>query len=110
MADVSEIDEKLWFTMKKHCAAEKHYLIGNPHTFRGRMLGWCPQKKTSFFVSKAEMEECSTETQYWISGFLSGNEPEPPANSERDVDFESAEYKDWLNKIKKFRETGLWED
>jgi hypothetical protein len=109
MVSVPEIDEKLWFTMKAHCE-KKHYLSGNPHTFRGRMLGWCPQKETSFFVSKNEMDKCSPEASYRIDGFLSGSEAEPPLNSDGDADFESREYKNRLNKIEKFKETGFWED
>ena len=95
-------DESLWF---EHNECEgKHYLIGNPHTFTGRMNAYCPIKKQTFCISKSEIGKKSIETEYWIKGFLSGNEPSPP----EDEDFESKYYKKWINKIKKLETTGEW--
>jgi len=99
-------DEALWF---HHLGCSgKHYLLGNPHTFPGRMLAWCPLKKKSFFVSKSEMLEASSEATYWVSGFLAGAEPEPPLNADKDVDFESSGYKRWEQLVTEFRQTGSW--
>jgi hypothetical protein len=109
MSEVPKYDEKLWFTMGSHCEG-KHYLLGNPHTFVGRMLAWCSQKEVSFFVSKSAIDECSVEAKYWIEGFLKGNEPEPPTNENSDMDFESEDYKNWLEKIEEFRQIGVWKD
>lgn len=99
-------DEALWFH-HRGCTG-KHYLLGNPHTFPGRMQAWCPMKGRSFFVSKAEMLEASPESKYWVSGFLAGAEPEPPKNAERDVDFESQEYKKWEQRVAEFHQSGSW--
>jgi hypothetical protein len=95
-------DENLWFE-HENCEG-KHYMIGNCHTFIGRMFAYCPIKKQTFCISKSEIGNKSTETEYWIKGFLSGNEPSPPG----DNDFESKEFKKWKNKIKKFEKTGEW--
>ena len=86
----------------------QHFILGNPHTFPGRMLAWCEHKERSFFFSKREVEQCSTESAAWIDGFLAGNEPEPPSNPGGDVEFESAEYKTWLERVEAFRESGAW--
>ena len=101
-------DGRLWFTMGTHCSG-KHYLIGNPHTFNGRMLAWCPTKQTSFFVSKLEMDDCSVEAEFWVKGFLAGNEPEPPKDENLNVvDSGSSEYQRWLKAIELFARTGYW--
>jgi hypothetical protein len=101
-----EFDENLWFS-HKGCDG-KHYLIGNPHTFYGRILAWCPKKETSFCVSISEIVNMSDYSKYWIDGFLRGNEPEPPTNSVGDVDFESKEYNKWGEEIELFNRTGYW--
>ena len=106
MTNEIQFDENLWF-IHKGCEG-RHYLIGNPHTFYGRILAWCPKKERSFMVSVSEMEQMSDFTKYWIEGFLKGNEPEPPTDSNEDVDFESDEYKIWTEEIKLFHETGYW--
>ena len=71
---MSEIyyDPNLWF-YHKGCV-DKHYLIGNPQTFYGRMFAFCPKKNITLCVSESEICEMSTESKYWIIGFLSGNE------------------------------------
>ena len=104
---MKNIDKKIWFE-HKGCEG-KHFMIGNPHTFSGRMYAWCPKKEKSFFVSKSEIADMSLECKYWIKGFLSGNQPKPPVNSEGDVDFESDEYKQWIIKIDEFEKTGDWQ-
>jgi hypothetical protein len=68
-------DEKLWF-FHKNCSGE-HFLLGNPHTHPERMYAWCPAKKHCFCVSDSEIEGRSIEAEYWIKGFLSGNESRP---------------------------------
>ena len=96
--------ESQWFTYKG-CSG-RHFILGNPHTFRGRMMGWCPLKERSFFFSKSEVEEDSSEAAAWIEGFLAGNEPPPPRNGKGDVDFESAEYLAWAERAAEFRASG----
>ena len=107
MSSRLQFDEKLWFTMGNACPG-KHYLIGNPHTFNGRMFAWCPSKQKSFYVSKISMEELSTETHYWVRGFLVGNEPDPPVDESGSTAFSTPEYESWLKAVKLFSETGYW--
>jgi hypothetical protein len=70
------------------------------------IFGKSPIKKKTFFVSKSEISNMSSECKYWIKGFLSGNQPEPPCDNEGDVNFESKEYKGRVNKIDDFEKTG----
>jgi hypothetical protein len=97
-------NEKLWF-LHQGCTG-LHFVLGNPHTFPGRMLGWCVIKNRSFFFSKSSIGECSPETAAWVEGFLAGNEPPPPLNDDGDMDFESAHYKEWLAQMETFRNSG----
>lgn len=91
------IDEKIWF--EHDGCVGNHYMIGNPHTFKGRMYAWCPKKEKSFFVSKSEILKMSVECEYWVKGFLSGNQPEPPTDSEGDVDFDQKNTKPGMIKL-----------
>lgn len=99
-------DKKLWFKISD-CKG-KHYFMGNPHTFHGRMLAWCPKKQNSFCVSKEEIIECSIESKYWIKGFICGNEPGPPKNKNNETAYETIKYKEWEKAIELFHETGFW--
>lgn len=105
MASRPEVDEELWFTVGKRCPGH-HYILGNPHTFPGRMMGWCPAKQRSFFFSRGEVEDLSTASRAWIAGFLAGNEPAPPVGSDADV--ESEAYRAWQKRVEQFRQTGWW--
>jgi hypothetical protein len=103
-----EYDSKLWVELS-HCEG-KHYILGNPHTFPGRIMMWCPNKEVSFFMSKNEIQKCSKEAEYWIKGFLTGNEPEPPVGDDEMPDFESKEYSEWKDHIKEFHSKGIWDN
>jgi hypothetical protein len=108
MSSELSFDERLWFTMGSHCSG-RHYLLGNSHTFNGRMLAWCPYKQKSFYVSKLEIDESSVKTQYWVKGFLAGNEPEPPVDETGDaLAPDSPQYQRWVATTKLFAETGYW--
>ncbi len=106
MNDELQYDEDLWF-FHKGCTG-KHFLLGNPHTFSGRMSAWCPVNQRSFAVSKSEIEEQSEPSKYWIQGFLHGNQPEPPVNEEGDVEVESMAFQKWAAASVLFTETGYW--
>lgn len=109
MEDNLVIDEKLWFILKDSECKGKHYIIGNPHTFHGRISGYCIEKKQEFAFSISEIESMSLESEYWIKGYLFGNEPKPPTDEEGDdLPFESEEMKHWWNSIKFFHQTGNW--
>jgi hypothetical protein len=106
----SEIDDKLWVKLDDGCPGP-HYLLGNPHTFRGRIHGYCETKKAHFNISKNEIIEMSPESEYWIKGFLRGNEPAPPIQEDSEsVDsyYSSPRYLEWMELLKKFNDTGFW--
>lgn len=77
------LDPVLWFTTG-HCEG-RHYLLGNPHTFPGRLSAWCPSMRRGFSVSKSEIAECSNETTYFVKGFLSGQEAGAPSDEAGDL-------------------------
>jgi hypothetical protein len=72
------------------------------------MMGWCPNKRGSFFFSLAEVEESSPMARIWMDGFLCGNEPPPPLGESGAIDFASDAYKRWLRSSSSFRVTGTW--
>ena len=100
-------DENLWF---EHLGCEGlHYLIGNPHTFYGRISAWCPLRQTTLSVSISEIGEMSESSKYWIQGFLNGNQPKLPGiDTEVDIDFEGPAFKTWVEASRLFLETGYW--
>jgi hypothetical protein len=101
-----DIDRSLWF---HHAGCTgRHYLLGNAHTVRGRMLAWCPKEKCSLFISKADIEKLSSAAAAWLAGFLHGNEAEPPPGEDGPPDFESAAYARWQAQAAGFRRTGTW--
>ncbi|MCB9521402.1 MAG: hypothetical protein H6699_11080 [Myxococcales bacterium] len=103
------IDEELWFLVD-HCGEARHYLLGNPYTFTGRMSAWCPTKQCTFCVSKQEISACSPAARAWIAGFLAGCAPPPPTDARGDVDVESAAYRRWCEETARFADTGCWDD
>jgi hypothetical protein len=104
-------DKELWFIFKKgNCGFDcdgKHYIIGNPHTFTGRIAAYCPKKNVFFNMSFEEIDTMPITTEYWIKGYLSGNEPSPPVDEENDVLPASHEdYIHWEESIELFHKTG----
>jgi len=108
MIDNLDIDENLWFYLSDDDCMEKHFIIGNPHTFHGRIMGYCPEKKTSFYFSIKEIKSMSIQTEYWIKGFLSGNEPEAPLDEDGDTIYSGEKYDFWSKSIQLFHEYGYW--
>ncbi len=108
MNEEPEYDEKLWFTMGSHCEG-KHYLLRNAHTFVGRIDAWCPHKKVIFRVSKLGIDDCSVEANYWLQGFLAGNEPDAPRDENGDyLEWDQPKHQEWLAAIQQFAKTGEW--
>jgi hypothetical protein len=104
-----DLNKKLWLTLKNHNCKGEHYIFYNPHTFHGRIAGYCTEEKRSFIFSVSEIDSMSLETEYWIKGYLVGNEPYPPLDEEGDcVHFESEEYKHWAESTELFHNTGYW--
>ena len=96
-------DERLWFLGS---CGQRDILLGNAHTFPGRISAWCPHEQTGYSVSLAEIEEMSTEARYFITGFLAGNEPGYPLDAvgeESDADMTA-----WYSALARFRRTGYW--
>ncbi len=109
VAAPADLDRALWF--EPGCDLDaRHFLHYNPHTSPGRMGAYCEAHDLTFSVSKDEIERCSHESEYWIRGFLSGNEPPSPL----EADGEGLEYLDdprwdrWREGLERFRETGAW--
>ena len=71
------VDAELSFEIEGYPG--RNFLIGNPHTFPGRMEAYSEAERRSFSVSFHELTNVSPAARAWISGFLSGSEPEPPA-------------------------------
>jgi hypothetical protein len=101
-----EYDKSLWFHFDG-CKG-RHYLIGNPHTYPGRIWAWCPHEACTFFVSKSSMTKMSVKAEFWIKGFLCGSEPAPPVNKNGEVNFSSKAFLKWKEKTEAFYETGIW--
>ncbi|MCG7878323.1 MAG: hypothetical protein AB2669_03395 [Candidatus Thiodiazotropha endolucinida] len=107
-----EYDKKLWVEIKPGplvkdpCLGKKHYLVGNPHTRPGRVMVYCPITKKCHVNSFRNFVKLSDEAQYWMQGFLSGNEPHPPLGSDGMYDFTD---KEWVKRIESFHKTGEWD-
>jgi hypothetical protein len=107
--DEPALDPDLWFT-SEHCDG-RHFILGNAHTFRGRLSAWCPSKKRHFAVSKSEIVGCSRETTYFVNGFVSGQEPDVPLDEEGDrLRPDSPDYQAWARASELFKLTGSWND
>jgi hypothetical protein len=87
--------------MSTHCSGW-HFLVGNPHTFTGRMAAWCQDQQVEISVSLREMTYVSLGASFWIRGFLSGSEPHPPAAENPAVDDA------WGAARREYRSTGEW--
>lgn len=99
-----EPDEHLWF--EASCGGRDFLLDSNGHTFRGRMSAWCPEKQVAYNVSLDEMGDMSTESRYFIRGFLAGNEPDAPEDDDGDIAPEDLTA--WFAAVERFRLTGSW--
>jgi hypothetical protein len=100
----AELDEELWFI---GFCGERDLLTGNPHTFHGRRSAWCPTQQVGYNVSLNEITEMSTASQYFIKGFLSGNEPPQPEEDD-DGNEDPDDLAAWLAAIARFGTTGNW--
>ena len=54
-------DKELWFYPKEGCCDStchnKHYVIGNVHTFRGRFIAYCSTFNQNYMCSVNEMNQ-----------------------------------------------------
>jgi len=103
----AEIDRRLRIRAR-HCDAP-HYLVGNPHTFRGRISAWCVSACREITISKSDVIDPSAEAQIWIDGFLRGNEGPPPILDDcTPGEVVERVEADWYERRQRFRETGVW--
>lgn len=97
------VDEALWFG---GACGQRDYLIGNSHTFTGRMTAWCPAHEVSYNVSSSEITEMSPESRYFIRGFLHGAEPGFPVDGQGETSDQDLEA--WRQAVARFRRNGAW--
>lgn len=95
-----EVDSDLEFK-STHCGGW-HFLVGNPHTFTGRMAAWCQDQQIEITVSLGEMTYISLGASFWIKGFLSGSELAPPESDNPAAEAE------WEAARREYRSTGEW--
>ncbi|MDW3849461.1 hypothetical protein NMK34_22875 [Micromonospora sp. BRA006-A] len=100
--DEPAIDERLWF----ETTCGRDVLVGNGHTFAGRMAAWCPHESVGYNVSRAQMGAMSEEARYFVAGFLAGSEPRYPLDA--DGGTEEADLNAWRAALSRFRRTGSW--
>ena len=101
------VDPHLWF----EDGGQRLYLVAdNPHTFHGRMCAYHPALDLIVMVSKSDVvNNCSEEARYFVLGYLSGNQPDPPRNAEGDwVEDDDPRSEEWRRAVTLFHETGYW--
>jgi hypothetical protein len=98
-AEEPVVDERLWFEAR--CGG-RDFLVGNGHTFPGRIAAWCPERRVAYNVSRVELGAMSDEARFWIDGFLAGAEPDPPE------DGDEADLVAWRAATIRFHRTGRW--
>ena len=97
------VDERLWF--EASCGG-RDFLVGNGHTFVGRMAAWCPHQGVGYNVSRSELGTLSEQAGYFVAGFLAGAEPGYPDDA--DDQTEEADLAAWRAATARFRRTGSW--
>jgi hypothetical protein len=102
-ADDEPIDERLWF---EGTCGNRDFIIGNGHTFVGRIAAWCPTKSISYRISLGEIGDMSEESRWYLRGFLAGVEPGWPVDADGDTD--EADLRAWRAATRRFRSTGSW--
>jgi hypothetical protein len=107
MALPDDIDPRLWVKIKG--VDGRCYLFGNNHTFKGRMCAYSEALETDLGVSRGEITASADEAQYWIEGFLAGNEPsEAEALGDDDDDNPEVRFRRWQEMCADFRRSGIW--
>ncbi|HEX9363046.1 MAG TPA: hypothetical protein VGA47_04610 [Candidatus Dormibacteraeota bacterium] len=96
-------DERLWFEAP---CGRRDFIVGNGHTFVGRIAAWCPHDGVGYNVSLGGMGAMSDESRYFVAGFLAGSQPAYPTDAEGDTD--EADLVAWRAATARFRRTGLW--
>lgn len=90
----------------------KLFIMGNPHTFPGRITGWSYDNDESLYFSKNEITASSEAARWWIEGYLHGAEPEPDEylgvhpHDVDDMDNGDPRLNQWLDALATFRQNG----
>ena len=103
------VDERLWIRTSN--CDDRDYLVGNSHTFPGRMYGYCPTQDIGFSVSLSEIDEMSSASASWVAGFLAGNEPRPEdmfGPGVHDAYDSEPRLERWRRALDEFRASGEW--
>lgn len=104
-----ELDERQWVVVQGFDG--RCYIIGNSHTFTGRMTCWSEATGQTFSFSKNEVLDASETSRAWIDGFLAGNEPTPVdmfGVGIYDADDSDPRWSRWQDAVRQFRATGSW--
>jgi hypothetical protein len=103
---IPALDKRLWIVVDG--VEGTSYLLGNSHTFPGRMRA-CNKDVGTFSVSKGQITDCSPDAENWISAYLNGNEPPfGEAFGHYDGPLFEARYARWLKAVATFRSSGEW--
>lgn len=70
------------------------------------MRAWCPVKDVRYSVFLGEMGAMSMAVRYFIRGFLSGSEPDPPEDEKGEM--APADHEAWRAATRRLRQTGSW--
>jgi hypothetical protein len=107
MALPDDVDTRLWVEIEG--VEGRCYLFGNNHTFTGRMCACSESLETDLGVSKRQITASSEEAQYWVQGFLVGNEPsEVEALGDDEDDGPEVRFSRWQEMCADFRRSGVW--
>ena len=106
----SATDPNLWVEVDGYPG--RLFIMGNPHTFAGRISAWSYDNDESLYFSKSEVTASSDAARWWIEGYLHGAEPSPAAYlviDPRDVDVmddDDPRLEQWRDALTHFRESG----
>ncbi len=70
-----DYDPELWVILEGD--ESRCYLLGNAHTWPGRMVVWGEEIGRTFAASTYQVTDASDAARRWMDGFLHGNEPTP---------------------------------
>lgn len=87
------------------------YIIGNPHTFRGRFeVSFALHSSMSCSIS--DVEPLTPQARYWLMGYLSAMEPSPyevlREAYKEDLENDSEPIQKWRAAVERFHLDGRW--
>ena len=106
----SETHPDLWVEVADYPG--RLHIMGNPHTFPGRVTAWSFERNESLYFSKDDVTEASEAARWWLDGYLHGSEPEfeeyfaIEAGDMGDVDEADPRWAEWRAALEEFRATG----